>query len=134
MKTCADIGRRIEVLAGVRPEAMPEDVREHVAGCLACARALAAARLTRGLLAAAAEAPEPREGFAGRVMAALPAALAGRRGEEDVWGPAWGLLPAFAATAAALLLVFQLQARGLPDPGWPDADALLASVLEEAGR
>jgi hypothetical protein len=108
-------------------------VREHVAGCAACARALAGARLTGGLFAALSQTPDAPEDFAARVLRALPAAPASRGPVVDPWAPAWGLLPAFAATAAALLLLFQFQAGDLAARSWPDADVTLAS-LEEGGR
>ncbi len=134
MATCSFIQRRLSELAAVPQDTLPPEVREHVAGCAACARALAGARLTRGLLAALAETPGARENFAGRVLRALPAAPGSRRAEDELWRPAWGLLPAFAAMAAALLLVFELQVGGLPAPTWPDADPGLASYMEEGGR
>ncbi len=132
MAACNSIQRRLGDLAALPQATLPPEVREHVAGCAACARALAGARLARGLLAAAAGMPEPPEDFAGRVLRSLPPAPAPRRAGEDPWAPAWGLLPAFAAAAAALLLLLQFQVRDLPRQVWPDADQMLASVEEGA--
>jgi len=134
MERCEEIRGRVADLAGLQAEGLPPAVRQHLAGCPACARVLAAARVARGLLAAAAAAPEPPAGFAARVLGALPAAPAPRGAEEELWRPAWGLLPAFAAAAAALLFVFQMQVADFAGPAWPDADVMLASVMEENGR
>lgn len=151
MEACAMITRTVETLAGLPPETLPPGVRDHLAGCPGCARALAAARLARGLLAATADGPEPPEGFAARVGAALAAGGAARHAAEDLWRPAWGLVPAFAVTAAALLLLFQASVAPAPaglvpaenlsagerlvlDVRQPDADLLLAAVMEGDAR
>jgi hypothetical protein len=69
--------------------------------------------------------------------------------ESAVWRPAWGLLPVFAATAAALLILFQASAppvaaglvptanlslgeRLVLEERAPDPDLVLAAVMEEA--
>lgn len=115
-------------------------------------RTMEGARLSRALVAAAAEGLEPPAGFAERVLAALPPAGPARgRAEADPWRPAWGLVPAFAAMAAALLILFQSSVTPvvgglLPvedlSPGErlvmearpPDTDLVLAAVLEGGGR
>lgn len=147
MVTCTMLRRDVERWAGVPREALPPAVRGHVAGCPGCTRALAAARLARGLVAAALEGSEPPEGFPGRVLAALPRRAAARPAQEDLWRPAWGLMPAFAVTAAALLLLFRVSAGPAPmgllpaeslsagehlvlDAPQPDADLVLAAVME----
>ena len=133
MATCNAIQRRLAELAALPQATLPPEVREHAAGCAACARALAGARLTRGLLAARTETSDAPEDFAARVLRALPATPGSPGAEEDLWRPAWGLLPAFAATAAALLLILQSEVRDVPTQVWPDADQMLAAV-EEGGR
>jgi hypothetical protein len=94
-------------------------------------------------------APEPPHDFAQRVLAALPARAARRAPEPEVWRPAWGLVPAFAAAAAALLILFQASAspvavglvptaslsaaeRLVLEERPPDADWVLTAVMEEA--
>jgi len=152
MTTCANIKRSADKLAGLSPGTLPPGVRDHLAACPGCACALAAARLARGLLAVAADGPEPAEGFVARVRAALPAPGAARHAAEDPWRPAWGLVPAFAVTAAALLLLFQASVappgpaglvpaeslsageRLVLDARQPDADLLLAAVMEGDAR
>jgi predicted anti-sigma-YlaC factor YlaD len=151
MNTCNVVTRDLEKLAGLRPAELPEVVRDHVAACPACGRRLAAARLARGLVAAATEAASPPEGFADRVRTALAARKAGSRPEVDIWRPAWGLMPAFAAAVAALFIVYQtsevpaqtglLSTEGLSageylvlgSPG-PEMDDIVAVVLEGGGK
>lgn len=152
MRACRRINQDITELAGVPPEELSPWVREHLVGCPACTRALEAARLTRGLMAATASGSEPPADFARRVAAAVPAGPPPFPAEaSDLWRPAWGLVPAFAATAAALLILFQ--ASGAPGPGGlvpveglsagerlvlearpPDPDLILAAVMEAGGR
>ena len=152
MKSCEPIRRNVTDLAAVPPGQLPPWVREHLRSCPNCLRTLESARLSRGLVAAAAEGPEPPAGFAERVLAALPpAGQAPGRAEADPWRPAWGLVPAFAAMAAALLILFQSSAAPvsgglLPVEGLsagerlamgtrpPDPDLVLAAVLEGDGR
>ena len=126
MDACRRIQRNAEALAATPPEALPPEVRGHLEGCAACARALAATRLARGLVAAAAGGIEPPAGFAERVLAALPPARPARPREADVWRPAWGLLPAFAGVAAALCVLF-LQAPAAETPAWPGLPAALSA-------
>jgi hypothetical protein len=134
MARCNAIQRCLSELAAHPQATLPPEVHEHAAGCAACARALAGARLARGLLAAGTGTSDAPGDFAARVLRALPPAPGGPGAEEDLWRPAWGLLPAFAATAAALLLVFQLGVGGLPAPSWTDEDPVLASMLDEGAR
>lgn len=152
MRFCKDIGRRVTGLAGLRPEELSAGDREHLAACPACARALAAARLGRGLLAAVGEGPEPSPaGFPERVLIAVPGRFRPKVAGADQWRPAWGLVPAFVATATALLILFRASpapapAGLVPDDslsaserlvleGRPlDPDLILAAVMEEGGR
>lgn len=151
MRDCRAVRSELERLAATPRAAWPPGAAAHVAGCAACARALAVARLARGLVAAALRGPEPDPGFAGRVAAAL--GDAGRRQEgADLSRPAWVLFPVF-GTVAGLLLVLTLQSPG-PMPAatvWPEPsdpasitdrvvfgpdtlgqDLVLAAVLEES--
>jgi anti-sigma factor RsiW len=133
MNSCREVDKRITELAAVPTTEMPGGIREHLAGCPACARALAAARLGRGLLAAAADAPEPPAGFADRVLAALSATRPSRP-EAEIWRLGWGLVPAFAATAVLLMILYQYQADASLGPvGLVPLEGLSASeriVLE----
>ncbi len=150
MGPCEEIKRNVAALAALRSEDLPAGIGGHLAGCPACAQALAAARLGRGLLMAAAEGAKPPADFAERVLAALPAGPAPRRADVDLWRPAWGLVPAFAATAAALLILFQATAAPIslglvPTEGLStgerlvlearplDPDLVLAAVMEGNG-
>ncbi|MBI2561160.1 MAG: hypothetical protein HYW08_01865, partial [candidate division NC10 bacterium] len=72
MKSCDEVKKRIGELAALPAVELPAGIHEHLAGCAACTRALAAARLGRGLLAAAGDGVEPPTGFADRVLGALP--------------------------------------------------------------
>ncbi len=147
MISCKDARRQLAQLPSLRPEAIPEPIGQHLRQCSSCAEELAVLRLERGILAAAADGPAPPAGFAEAVQAALPR-RAPARPEPDLWRPAWGLVPAFAATAAALLLVLQTapvdttQAGLLPLEGLsageeivlgtshqPDMDQVLSAVL-----
>jgi anti-sigma factor RsiW len=148
MKSCGEVKKRISELAAVSAAEMPAGIREHLTGCPACAEALAAGRLGRGLLAAAADAPEPPDDFADRVLVALAAHRLWRP-ETEMWRVGWGLVPAFAATVALLLILFQFQASAVPGPigllpmeglsageqlvletGPPEPDAVLSAVME----
>lgn len=111
MRPCEEVEKRTGELAALQATEVPADIREHLAECPRCARALAAARLHRGLLAAAADAPEPPPGFAARVLAALPVSRAPRL-EGEMWRLGWGLVPAFAATVVVLSFLYQHQGEG----------------------
>ncbi len=151
MRSCKPIRKNLTDLAAVPPGQLPPWVREHLTSCPNCLRTLESARLSRGLVAAAAGGPEPPADFAERVLAALPTGPPPLRAHEDLWRPAWGLVPAFAATAAALLILFQATAapvvpglvpaeglsageRLLLVAGPPDPDLVLAAVMEGGGR
>jgi anti-sigma factor RsiW len=146
MESCNEVIQRIGELAAVPLAEIPARVGEHLQGCPACTRALAAARLARGLLAAAADAPEPPAGFADRVLAALPGPTSWRP-DTDLWRLGWGLVPAFAATAALFLILYLGSA--VPGPAGvvpveglssgerlvletspPEPDVILAAVME----
>lgn len=115
MRSCGEVEKRIAELAALRATEVPAEIREHLAGCPACTRALAAARLSRGLLAVAADAPEPTAEFADRVLATLPETRPSRP-ETELWRLGWGLVPAFAATVALLVILYQFQDSTLPGP------------------
>jgi hypothetical protein len=115
MRPCEEVEKRAIELAALQAMEVPVDIREHLAECPRCAGALAAARLRRGLLAAAGDAPEPPPGFAARVLAALPASRPSLP-EREMWRLGWGLVPAFAATVAVLSFLYQHQGNGLTAP------------------
>ncbi|MBI4839845.1 MAG: hypothetical protein HY803_02005 [candidate division NC10 bacterium] len=149
MGSCEEIAKRMVEL-GVLPAAeLPSGIRDHLAGCPACARWLTAARVTRGILAAATDTPEPPARFASQVLAALPGARS-RRADADLWRLGWGLVPAFAATVVLLLALYQaspvpaptglMPVEGLSvgerlvlEPASPELDAVLAAVMEGGG-
>ncbi|OGB91677.1 MAG: hypothetical protein A3G35_00640 [candidate division NC10 bacterium RIFCSPLOWO2_12_FULL_66_18] len=148
MKSCDEVKKRIGELAALPAVELPAGIHEHLVGCAACTRALAAARLGRGLLAAA-DGVEPPAGFADRVLGALPD-RAPSRAEAELWRLGWGLVPAFAATAVLLLILYQanptsgpiglVPAEGLSagerlvlEASPPEPDAVLAAVMEGGG-
>ena len=148
MDSCKALRRTLRDIAALPADRLPPWVRDHLTRCSGCARALAAARLTQGLLSTVAAGPEPPQEFAQRVLAALPARPARRPAEPGLWRPAWGLVPAFAATVAGLLVLFQASAspvtgglvptanlsageRLVLEERPPDQDLLLAAVMEE---
>jgi len=108
---CRTVSREMNALGRAPEGEVPLDVRAHLAECGSCARAWAAARMSRGLLEALEDPVEPPPGFATRVLAALP-----RRSSEEAeaWRSAWGLLPAFAAAAVALVLAYGEILEGVP--------------------
>lgn len=151
MNTCKVVTRDMETLVGLRPADLPEDVRGHLAACPACDRRLAAARLARGLIAAGTETIAPPSGFADRVRTAVATRKVGSRADADLWRPAWGLMPAFAAAVAALFIVYQTgeipgptgflssetlsvgEYLVLDSPG-PEMDDIVTAVLEGGGK
>lgn len=149
MESCKEVGRRIGELAALPVAGLPAGARDHLAGCPRCAGALAAVRLRRGLLAAAADPPEPPAKFADQIVAALPASRAGRA-DEDLWRLGWRLVPAFATTVVLLLVLYQaspvsgptglVEAEALSagerlvlEGSPPEPDAILAAVMEGGG-
>lgn len=151
MDKCKTVTRDMERLSGLRPADVPEEVRRHLTACQACSRRLAAARLARGLLVAGAEAISPPPGFADRVRTALARRKVESPADQDVWRPAWGLMPTFAAAVAALFLVYQTSEMPGPNgllsteelsvgeylvlgsPGI-ETDDIIAAVFEGGGK
>ena len=150
MISCKDVRRQTAQLPSLRSEAIPEAIRQHILRCSSCDGELVLLRLERGVLMAAAEGPTPPAGFAGAVQSAIPRRSSAQP-EPDFWRPAWGLVPAFAATAAALLLILQATPTGTTQTGLlpmeglsageeivlgtsrqPDMDQLLSAVLDQA--
>ncbi len=125
MAQCRDIQERINELTSLPAAEQPVGIREHLAGCQACASAVAAARVERGLLAAVSDGPEPPADFADRVMASLPGPRVGRA-EEDLWGLGWRLVPTFAATLALTLFLYQASPGPAPT-GLVPAEGLSSS-------
>lgn len=102
---CRQVSKEISQLAALPVSEIPEGVREHLVTCARCSRALATERATRGLLRSLAEpVAEPPSGFAAQVLGRLRVEQA--REQIDAWRPARGLLPAFAAAAVALVIVY----------------------------
>jgi hypothetical protein len=147
----------MDKLAAPDAASMPSWAMDHLATCPTCARSMVQARLTRGLLSTAREGPEAPADFAQRVLAALPATHPAGTADPDLWRLSWRLVPAFAATAAMLLILFQLEAgvgsiSAGPAPGLapvealsasedlvlggaaPDLDLVLAAIMETDGR
>lgn len=139
---CKALSREIVRVAGLADDALSPSIRRHLAECATCARALAAERLCRGLVRTCEAGPVPPPGFAARVAAALP-----RRAEAPIWRPAWGLIPAFAAAAAALVVVYGATVESVPAGLLPvheltagerlvfqergtNPDAILSAILE----
>jgi hypothetical protein len=110
MGACEDLSKKIDELAALDAAAMPAWAVEHLASCPTCTHGLRQARLARGLLATASEGQEPPADFAKRVRLALPAIHPERVTDPDLWRLGWRLVPAFAATAAMLLILFQFEA------------------------
>lgn len=153
MRSCEDVGKQMDELVALDAAAMPSWALDHLAGCPTCTRLLMSARLARGLLASAKDGAEPPADFAQRVLAALPATRLTGATDPELWRLAWRLVPAFAATAAVLLILFQFEGGvgsvsvglvpGLaPEEGLsaserlvlgatpPDLDLVLAAVME----
>ncbi len=111
MAACEDLGKRMNEIVALDAAAMPSWAMDHLASCPTCARLLQRIRVTRGLLATAKEGPEPPADFAHRVLAALPASHLRGATDPDLWRLGWRLVPAFAATAALVLVLFQSEVR-----------------------
>lgn len=105
MATCREIRREVEAIATLAEP--PSWVRDHLAACSACAGVLEAARVASGLLRASVVPSDPPEGFAERVEARLTTRPNRPAEESDLWRPAWGLVPTFAAILAVLLVLQQ---------------------------
>ena len=109
MRLCRQIGRRIHGLASSRLTQMPAEIAPHLTVCPTCRRTVAAIRMTRGLVAALAEAPEPPVDFPDRIMGAL----AMRRNPVPLlplpWQDGWGLVPIMAILALGLFVLYQTQ-------------------------
>jgi hypothetical protein len=161
MAACEDLGKRMNELAALEPTAIPTWAMDHLASCPSCTRTLQGIRVSRGLLATAKDGQEPPADFARRVLAVLPASRPAGGAEPELWRLSWRLVPAFAATAAMLLILFQFEAGlgsmlagvapGLA-PGLapvealsasedlvlggaaPDLDLVLTAVMERDGR
>ena len=157
MGSCEDLGKRMHELVALEAAAMPSWAMDHLASCPTCTRSLMRARLARGLLATAQEGQEPPADFSQRVLAALPATRLPAATDPELWRLGWRLVPAFAATAALVLMLFQFEARVgstsaslapslapslMPDEAFsaserlvlgaapPDLDLVLAAVME----
>jgi len=134
MTTCRDIRHWI----GEPPDfsAPPAWVTAHCADCADCAAALAAARLAHGLVRVSVATLEPPDQFAARVREALSTLPARRAEAFDLWRPAWGLVPTFAAILVALLLwqppPTELEPSGLVETGIFTADERLILEPEES--
>ncbi len=150
MISCKDVRQQLAGLSSLRSETIPEPVQNHLLRCPGCSDELALLRLEQGILTAAADGPEPSPGFSRQVQFAL-SRRPSVRPAADLWRPAWGLVPAFAATAAALLLLLQVTPSGSMQAGFfpteglsaveqlvlgtsqkPDMDQVLSAVLDQA--
>jgi hypothetical protein len=146
MSNCNSVRSRLASLVTMSERDWPHEVGRHVGGCDACARAIAAERVARGVVVVATRGLEPGPAFANAVMAGIDSTdLAPLR---DVWRPARLLLPAFGAVAAVVVVAF-LQSGGatmpLGEALWfspsaadhlvsadgLDMDSVLAAVLED---
>jgi hypothetical protein len=151
MSICKRVEQGVTEWAALAAEAVPAWVREHLEACGDCRRLVEAVRVARCLVSARAVPVAPPEGFAGRVVAALPRRAVLRPAESDLWRPAWGLIPTFAAMLAGLIIMYQ--ATEMPGPmglllteglsagealvleaSAPEADQVLSAVLEDTGR
>lgn len=132
MGPCEDVGKRVDELAVLDAAAMPSWAVDHLGGCPTCTRLLMRARLARGLLASAKDGPEPPRDFARRVLAALPATRVTGATDPELWRLAWRLVPAFAATAAMLLILFQFEG-GVGSVSVGLAPSLAPGLVSEEG-
>jgi hypothetical protein len=109
MESCEEVGKRVDELAALEATAMPSWAMDHLAGCPDCTRLLMRAHLAHGLLASVKDGQEPPADFARRVLAALPDSRPAGATDPELWRLAWRLVPAFAATLAMLLILFQFE-------------------------
>jgi hypothetical protein len=103
------------------------------------------------MVMAGAETTAPPRGFADRVVAMLPRRASLRHAEAVTWRAAWGLVPTFAAAAAALCILYQtsdvpgpiglLSTEGLSvgeslvlGSSAADVDAVLDALMEGGAR
>jgi anti-sigma factor RsiW len=117
---CRTIKAQLDALAGSPASDLPLGVTEHLAECSTCAKAVAATRLARGLVAQIPDEPLVPAGFADRVLVAI--ARHSRRDEDvaELWAPSRKLLPAFAAAAACCVILFQVMVWNGPVGSPPD--------------
>jgi hypothetical protein len=134
MAACEDLGKRINELATLEATAIPAWAMDHLATCPSCTRMLLRNRVARGLLATASEEQEPPADFARRVLAALPASPPGRVADPELWRLSWRLVPAFAATAALALALFEFEARVGPTPSGPTAGLIPVEAFSASER
>ncbi len=107
MGACWLLRKKLPAL-GALPLAVPSStIAKHIAACPACRHILEAERLGRGLFAVLREGPAPPAHFVGRVLEALPVVPYRVSGAVDPWHAAWGLIPAFAALAGGLFVLYQ---------------------------
>jgi hypothetical protein len=150
MNACRALKRELARLASQGVGEQPLWIGEHLAACRDCRRRLKAARLAGYAARGPLEAVSPPQDFSLRVVAALPPSAA-TRPEADPWRPAWGLIPAFAAMLAGLVILYQ--ASEGPEPteflsmddlsagehlvlgsSTPGLDLVLAAVMERGPR
>ena len=148
MTTCRDISHWIDELPD--SSTPPAWVTAHCADCAGCAAALAAARLAHGLVRVSVATVAPPDQFASRVREALSALPARRAEAFDLWRPAWGLVPTFAAILVAFLLwqppielessgfmeagIFTADERLILEPEEPSLESILMAVMGGNGR
>ncbi len=151
MSACRDMQERLRQLAALSSDELPQDAQEHLAACPVCRRELAAARLTRHLMTAAAEGMEPPPGFPERVAAAIAREAQRVPAEAEEWRLGWGLVPVFAAMTLALFMMVQnstvpapsglVNTEGLStseqlvlEQSSARPDLILTAVMEDEGR
>jgi len=117
---CRTIKAQLDALAGAPAADLPVGATEHLARCGSCAKAVAAARLARGLVAQIPDEPHVPAGFVDRVLVAIARGSRRDEGAAEFWAPARKLLPAFAAAAACCLILFQVMVWAEPVAPPPD--------------
>ncbi len=151
MGACWQSRKKLPAL-GALPLAVPSlTIAKHAAACPACRHTLQAERLGRGLFAVLREGPEPPAHFVAHVLEALPVGPYRVSRAVDPWHAAWGLIPAFAALAGGLFILYHpgLEAgvsgllptddlsaseRLVFGPSKTDLDLVAAAVLREDPR